>query len=104
MRDPNRIPEVLKEIEYYWNKYPDMRLCQLIYCVAQGRDIFDIEDEELVDMLKAWDNKKFQEHLDKCSEIVKSWPQWKGSILGLSTQSTSPDGIVKGDPPNTGSN
>ena len=30
MRDPNRIPEILKELEKIWSKYPDLRLGQLI--------------------------------------------------------------------------
>lgn len=57
MRNPNRIPEVLKELEYYWKKCPDMRLGQLIYCITDGKDIFNIEDEELLGMVKDWNIK-----------------------------------------------
>lgn len=30
MRDPNRIPEVLKALSAYWYQHPDLRLGQLL--------------------------------------------------------------------------
>jgi hypothetical protein len=30
MRDPGRIKKLLTEIEKYWSRHPDLRLCQLI--------------------------------------------------------------------------
>lgn len=47
MRDPDRIPKVLREIEKLWKKHPDWRLGQLIYNIP-GRDPFHIEDYDLV--------------------------------------------------------
>ena len=58
MRDPNRIEETLEELKYYWRLYPDMRLGQLLVCITEGKDIFNIEDEELLKMLKDWNNKR----------------------------------------------
>jgi len=62
MRDEKRIPEILKELEYLWVRYPDLRLGQLIVNVVEGvkvrlyyiEDVVEgvrlyyIEDEDLV--------------------------------------------------------
>ena len=85
MRDRDRIYEVMSELNELWGKYPDMRLGQLLYCITQkdgDRDIFNIEDEELVSMARAWNSQKFQEALDRASATVASWPEWKRNILG----------------------
>jgi uncharacterized protein YihD (DUF1040 family) len=63
MRDPNRIPLILKRLETVWKKSPDLRLGQLISLIAEGSDtfmeisnrIFFIEDDELI--------RKLEEHL-----------------------------------------
>ena len=34
MRDPDRIPEVLRMLETAWKQYPDMRLGQLVIAAA----------------------------------------------------------------------
>lgn len=47
MRNPERIPKVLREIERIWKKHPDWRLGQLIFNIP-GRDPFHIEDYDLV--------------------------------------------------------
>lgn len=56
MRDPNRIPEILKELEKYWTAAPDLRLGQLInnlsYLARGYHDMFCTEDEEMVKVLK----------------------------------------------------
>ncbi len=54
MRGPKRIPKILKEIEDIWERHPDLRLGQLI-CnfIEEGLQIYYIEDEELVEKLKA---------------------------------------------------
>lgn len=54
MRDPNRIPEVLEEIEHLWRLHPDWRLGQLISNLAAWSDpvegsVYDIEDDALVE-------------------------------------------------------
>lgn len=52
MRNPNRIPKILAEIENIWKKYPDMRLGQLIGNVLEGPSLYYIEDYMLIDVLK----------------------------------------------------
>ena len=54
MRDPKRIDRILQEISNIWHKYPDMRLGQLICNVLQDPALYYIEDEELVNYLKAF--------------------------------------------------
>ena len=50
MRDPDRIPIILNQIEMLWEKYPDLRLGQLIMN-ALVYDLYNTEDEDLVDRL-----------------------------------------------------
>ncbi|MCQ2802596.1 MAG: hypothetical protein MJ225_02895 [Bacilli bacterium] len=52
MRNPNRIPIILAEIEKLWREYPDMRLGQLIGNVLEGPALYYIEDNMLIDVLK----------------------------------------------------
>ena len=52
MRDPNRIPQILEEIKKIWEKYPDMRLGQLIGNVFRDPTLYYVEDQGLVDGLK----------------------------------------------------
>ena len=54
MRDPERIPEILDKLKEVWEKYPDLRLGQLIDNVV-GRSphpLFYIEDKDLVERVK----------------------------------------------------
>ncbi len=51
MRDPKRIPKILKAIEKVWEKYPDMRLGQLITNVIEEEHLFYIEDDSLIKVL-----------------------------------------------------
>ena len=56
MRDPERIPAILKELEKYWNDNPDLRLGQIISNFSQKAgysDPFYFEDETLLKMLEA---------------------------------------------------
>jgi len=61
MRDPKRIKPILKKLEDYWTKNPDLRLGQIIAnCVRahDGRlncDPFYLEDDELLDGLEKLD-------------------------------------------------
>ena len=61
MRDPNRIPQILKRIEAVWKKYPDLRLGQMIECIRSDleiNDLFYIEDHHLIDKFeKYWEGK-----------------------------------------------
>jgi uncharacterized protein YihD (DUF1040 family) len=50
-RNPERITEVLKEIESVWRKYPDARLYQLLSWFEseyQKKDKFYVEEDELL--------------------------------------------------------
>jgi uncharacterized protein YihD (DUF1040 family) len=59
MRDPKRIPRILKKLETAWKEYPDMRLIQLLLFLGKDEDrnldAFYIEDRHLEEVL---DNKK----------------------------------------------
>ena len=48
MRDPKRIPKILKEIEDIWKKHPGLRLGQLLLNVRQDPVLYYIEDEDLL--------------------------------------------------------
>jgi len=54
MRDPNRIPKLLKAIERLWLEVPDWRLGQLL-CNVYPRfesNPFFIEDDEILKAIK----------------------------------------------------
>ena len=62
LRDINRIPNVMVELQKTWEMVPDWRLGQF-WCNLQrtcGNDLFYKEDEDLVKVLKAlrefWEN------------------------------------------------
>lgn len=61
MRNPDRIPEVLKELEEFWKQVPDWRLGQVIanlnYEILGTNDPFYLEDTDLLNNLKT-KNKK----------------------------------------------
>lgn len=59
MRDPKRIPIAMDYIMHMWEKYPDLRLGQLISNAMHGSsvDLFYIEDDELVGRIQ----KQFKE-------------------------------------------
>lgn len=52
MRDPRRIPGVLKELEAAWLAHPDWRLGQLIENAVRRRRLFFAEDAEVVEGLR----------------------------------------------------
>lgn len=50
MRNPNRIPKILVLLEKVWEKYPDLRLGQLIENITRDagwNDAYCIEDDDL---------------------------------------------------------
>ncbi len=47
MRDTRRILRMLLLLEKIWNKYPDMRLGQLIVNISRTSDPFYVEDYDL---------------------------------------------------------
>ncbi|MCP4449509.1 MAG: hypothetical protein GY811_29865 [Myxococcales bacterium] len=59
MRDPDRIPVVLKRIREVWEQDPDLRLGQLILIACQNKtavwpDVFSVEDEALLEGLEEY--------------------------------------------------
>lgn len=55
MRDPERITKILYLLAELWKDVPDWRLGQIIsnaVCLYEDRDIFYVEDEELIEKLK----------------------------------------------------
>ena len=52
MRDPNRIPEIIRDIEDIWKEHPDLRLIQLLMAPEVGYRLFYVEDGELVRLLR----------------------------------------------------
>jgi len=58
MRDINRIPEILKELEKVWMRNPDFRLGQLITVASRpslpNPATFYIEDDEILHGLKSF--------------------------------------------------
>lgn len=59
MRDSSRISNVLFELEKFWEKYPDLRFMQLICNLqsARGSDLFYLEDEDFIELLKKINKK-----------------------------------------------
>jgi len=58
MRDPKRIPDILKRLEIVWEKYPDLRLGQLIQNVFSEYEIllYYIEDNEIIKVMENFYN------------------------------------------------
>ena len=56
MRDPNRIHQILSLLEEYWEKNPDLRLCQIISNLAANTnfstDSYYLEDDLLKVLLE----------------------------------------------------
>ena len=50
MRDKERIPNILARLEKVWEKYPDLRLGQLIVNVVDDASLlYMLEDKELIE-------------------------------------------------------
>lgn len=76
MRDINRIPKIIKELERVWKENPDYRLGQLIVVATKPTtptpSIFYIEDEELLPGLLSIGKKENSD-----SEQPERTPYWK---------------------------
>lgn len=60
-RDPARIDTLLALLRTYWQKYPDLRLGQIIDNFSDHVPVWVIEDDALIKCLKvALDDKKPQ--------------------------------------------
>lgn len=51
MRDLNRIPKILHDVQRVWEAFPDLRLGQLLLDVVSEPALYYMEDEELVHRL-----------------------------------------------------
>lgn len=85
MRDKNRISQVLYEIKRIWEKYPDMRLGQLIGNVLEGPSLYYVEDDGLVKALKdMYEGAKEPIRFDEDAyifDIIKKHPDELGFVL-----------------------
>lgn len=55
MRDPERIPKILFRLGMLWEKYPDLRLAQLIENFhTSAYDPYNLEDEKFIGELEAF--------------------------------------------------
>ena len=76
MRDKNRIPQVLKEMERIWLAHPDYRLGQLMVIASRPKTpcpaVFYIEDDKLLEGLRA-----FETRTPMVSEAADELPDWK---------------------------
>lgn len=53
MRDPSRIADMLQELGLYWQRYPDLRLGQLVSnMTGPDVDVYYIEDGALLALLR----------------------------------------------------
>jgi len=62
MRDPDRIPRVIKKLQEVWEKFPDLRLGQLVdnarMCSQHNYvDVFSIEDDAIEEGLEFIDKE-----------------------------------------------
>lgn len=54
MRDPERIDRILSTVRDVWEKYPDLRLGQMLGNIADDEvDLYYVEDDEIEERLKA---------------------------------------------------
>jgi uncharacterized protein YihD (DUF1040 family) len=56
MRDPNRIPDMLSRLQTIWEKYPDLRLGQLITNVFRSEGLYYLEDDMFIKALEDYYN------------------------------------------------
>lgn len=52
MRDPARIRPLLERLAAAWERYPDLRLGQIVSNASPDRDSFNIEDEALLRVIE----------------------------------------------------
>lgn len=59
-RKPSRIKPVIRKLEEVWREHPDLRLGQLLIDCAGDKDLFNLEDDELLEALERFgDNDDF---------------------------------------------
>lgn len=53
-RPLERIPRTLHAILGIWKQFPDLRLGQMLICAIGRDDLFNVEDDKLIEYLKEW--------------------------------------------------
>ncbi len=80
MRDINRIPEIVKELEKVWMENPDFRLGQLITVLTKPSDphpgTFYIEDDTMLNRLKRYGEKNEEVN----SRVIPYWKKYPDFI------------------------
>lgn len=51
-RDPDRIDLVLSLLKVYWDERSDLRLGQILFNLSHPIDVFQFEDDKLIEKLK----------------------------------------------------
>ena len=61
MRNVDRIPEVLNQLEKFWKLFPDWRFMQLINNIqrAYGNDMFYVEDDKFKELIEVLTEMEF---------------------------------------------
>jgi len=77
-RDPKRIPIVVRELESLWGQHPQLRFGQML--ANMGRDLYFIEDDNLLALLYAFYSTHKDEG-DSARQAVS--PEVKDAILAL---------------------
>ncbi len=59
MRNPKRVPKVLKRFQELWEQHPDMRFGQLVKCIFTDVevDMFYREDKDFLKDIEAFEQK-----------------------------------------------
>ena len=60
-RDVNRIKPFLEVFEELWKFQPDIRFGQMVYNLARNTDLFNIEDDKMLEIIKT----------NLCDSIIK---------------------------------
>lgn len=78
MRNPERIPIIINELEQIWKSNPDYRLGQLISVFTKPKEpcheMFNIEDDKILDGLMHFKNKQQSENIDINSSFWLNYP------------------------------
>ena len=59
MRDINRIEPLLDKLKELWKLNPDIRFGQLVYWITIGYDLFNIEDDKILELINTEYNQMY---------------------------------------------
>lgn len=57
-RKRGRISPVIRKLEEVWREHPDLRLGQLLIDCAGDKDLFNLEDDELLEAMERFDDNQ----------------------------------------------